>query len=951
MMSTLNIRRPGVYFLPASGPVRRLLPALDVAAFVGLAERGPLHTPVPVEDVNTYRAVFGNDMPLAREPGGRVIYANLPKAVITFFANGGRRCYVVRVAGEEASRSRFRVPGMIALGPHATQKLAAIEASTEGRWSASLRLATALRRTPLPTSAFEVVDTQHLRWETGDTPLAIQPGDLLRLTFEDEVQWLFPVTNIAPRHDDRTDRTVTLVALRAWQVISSVTATQPLIARRIDRLTLDGVEPLAGVSAWFPRTDNELQLVLTGAGAGRVRSDDVLRLELSDGSMHLFPITELRSESEEASPPGSQMMALAAYMLQLLPSPMLPAGSPPTSLLRVERLHFDLQLWQGQQQRVRLSELAFNLGHPRFWGDVALLESSPLRRSVDDTSGARAVQAAQLFREMRQGKRREEAREDRLDVIALTGLLAPLQQDREWTYLPVGMPTILQESNAIGPSAANVGHDALEAFNARLFLDHYLVPNPQIQSPSGKTLMQDAFNRFYGQNMRLRGLHSLLFADEVAVVSIPDAVHRGWKQVSDSEMAQETPAPPTPPQPDRSRFLNCEQPPTVLAVMPSRGPLQGGLEVLITGTGFTTAADTAVTFGNQAATNVQVVGETMLRCKVPTSVVVGLVTVTVVTHNGAGSQPNAFTYERPLAEPLSPAPIPMLPVSLPQDPLGDTLRPDDPLLQIQQALINVCQARRDVLGILTLPLHFEKRQCLQWHDALRQRLGLPSQSRVSNGTDDMADLSYVAVYHPWLLVADASAPGGLRAVPCDGAVCGMIAARERERQVWVAPANVALQDVLGLTPVFSTDDWEDMFARQMNLVRPEPSDFRAMNAHTLSDASELLQVSVRRLMILLRKVAAARGMDFVFETNHQQFREGVRVILEDLLRFMFERGAFAGATAEQAFRVVTDASVNTPQSIDQGRFIAHIQVAPSQPMEFITVLLTRTGDGLLATEV
>jgi phage tail sheath protein FI len=49
---------------------------------------------------------------------------------------------------------------------------------------------------------------------------------------------------------------------------------------------------------------------------------------------------------------------------------------------------------------------------------------------------------------------------------------------------------------------------------------------------------------------------------------------------------------------------------------------------------------------------------------------------------------------------------------------------------------------------------------------------------------------------------------------------------------------------------------------------------------------------------------------------------------------------------------VTDSRVNTLQDIEQGRFIAHIQVAPSQPMEFITVLLTRVSDGLLlATEI
>jgi phage tail sheath protein FI len=154
-----------------------------------------------------------------------------------------------------------------------------------------------------------------------------------------------------------------------------------------------------------------------------------------------------------------------------------------------------------------------------------------------------------------------------------------------------------------------------------------------------------------------------------------------------------------------------------------------------------------------------------------------------------------------------------------------------------------------------------------------------------------------------------------------------------------------------LTPDIPTEDWADLFELGFNLIRPEPRDFRVMSAHTLSVERDWRQVSVRRLMILLRKLAAERGMDYVFESNHERFREGVRVMLEDLLRSLFERGAFAGATPEQAYRIIADASVNPPPSVDQGRFIAEIRVAPSQPTEFITVLLTRAGDGLLhATE-
>ena len=67
---------------------------------------------------------------------------------------------------------------------------------------------------------------------------------------------------------------------------------------------------------------------------------------------------------------------------------------------------------------------------------------------------------------------------------------------------------------------------------------------------------------------------------------------------------------------------------------------------------------------------------------------------------------------------------------------------------------------------------------------------------------------------------------------------------------------------------------------------------------------------------------------------------------------MFLLGAFAGQTEAESFRVVTDAQANTPQSVDLGRLIALVQVAPSQPTEFITVELRRVGgESIRAREV
>ena len=114
MASTLtyNGRLPGVVCQTSLPPQREDPLRLDVAAFVGFAQRGPLDTPVAVEDISHYRLLYGGDLLVARD-GGRPVYAHLPTAVQSFFDNGGRRCYVVRVAGDDARPNRFRLPGLV----------------------------------------------------------------------------------------------------------------------------------------------------------------------------------------------------------------------------------------------------------------------------------------------------------------------------------------------------------------------------------------------------------------------------------------------------------------------------------------------------------------------------------------------------------------------------------------------------------------------------------------------------------------------------------------------------------------------------------------------------------------------------------------------------------------------------------------------------------------------
>jgi phage tail sheath protein FI len=84
---------PGVYF-EAVDASRLGIAAVrtDIAAFIGIAERGPLHLPLAVSTWKQFQSVFGGFI-----PNGYLAYA-----VKAFFENGGRTCYIVRVAANTA---------------------------------------------------------------------------------------------------------------------------------------------------------------------------------------------------------------------------------------------------------------------------------------------------------------------------------------------------------------------------------------------------------------------------------------------------------------------------------------------------------------------------------------------------------------------------------------------------------------------------------------------------------------------------------------------------------------------------------------------------------------------------------------------------------------------------------------------------------------------------------
>ena len=145
----------------------------DIAAFIGLAERGPLDTPVAVESWRQFQAHFGR-------PFGS---AYLAWAVRGFFDNDGLRCWVVRVAarqfgddGNEAAPGGGARSAGVLLADTAGVPRWRLSATSPGSWGNELSIAWRRER-PLTQRALSADSTSaRLAAVAG-----FAPGELVRL--------------------------------------------------------------------------------------------------------------------------------------------------------------------------------------------------------------------------------------------------------------------------------------------------------------------------------------------------------------------------------------------------------------------------------------------------------------------------------------------------------------------------------------------------------------------------------------------------------------------------------------------------------------------------------------------------------------------------------------------------------------------------------------------------
>ena len=988
-------RLPGLYFQSITPPSADILPRMDIAAFVGLAASGPLHIPVLVEDPAEFRDIFGDDLMLAFDTTrDEPLRTHLGAAVEAFFYNGGRRCWVVRVA-ETPTTNIYPVPGLVAADTHLPIRLAA---RSGGAWSDDLRTGAVLSPFTMPLAALTLTGGRTTLALT-TAPHTIQPFDLLELR--------------APASDGST-----IVGFCFAEQIERNAATQTVESGAAAWFRY-GTWPTAHstfgtpTSATWHHPDGE-RTIWNGTGAAVLDIADeelLFTCPLPPDSipdrLHLIRLNgtgaTLLAVVEDVS------IDRAAHTLTLVATHLfwpldendalaLTANWGVSVQPLVSRLRFHLHAWRHDGIIGMIEQLGFHPNHPRYWGhlptDAALFAwptGEPTSRTptpLDDDA--------------------------RMPRFPFAGL-AP-----HTPALPLGMaraPTAADTlPRLVSPSEPDsLTRNGLATLDATLFFD------PDMAMHTTTRLLAEAEQRFYLQPpppsrpfAPLLGLHSLLPISEATLIAVPDAVQPGWEH-------HIIPAPTVPPAPERPTLTPLETPGFYRLDWPASAEASGYIVEESDTPTFERITHRAHLAGDSPTMErylapdcpvrhfyrVRMLSENdtspwsrtlvadappqpFVACTPPTMPETTPRLVWPTPADGTyriewDSIPNAEAYELQEAdEPLFLTPSILLDadateMTLPRRPAqtlfyrvrarrGTTVglwsatlvvpaddtsqwraRPpsSEGLLAVQRALLRFCAARGDLFAALSLPRGTRAQEALIHTARLQSSTDTATFGVAPIGFDETATLSFGTLVHPWLWQQRDT---DTHLHPPDGVALGVLAETALRDGAWRSPANRPWRTVVALEPTFSRAEWGLLYPAAVNLVHRDARGFLTLSNETLFPGDDLRAIHVRRLLSLIRKIALREGEEYVFEPNTPGFRRRVQHRFEQLLSHLHRRGAFRGTQSADAYRVITDGRINTRQSVEAGRFIIELRVAPAAATAVIIVRLVQHDRRTTITE-
>jgi len=258
---------------------------------------------------------------------------------------------------------------------------------------------------------------------------------------------------------------------------------------------------------------------------------------------------------------------------------------------------------------------------------------------------------------------------------------------------------------------------------------------------------------------------------------------------------------------------------------------------------------------------------------------------------------------------------------------------------VQSQIITHCELTGDRMAILDPPPGLSAQQVAEWRQ-----------------NSAMYDSKYATLYYPWIQVAnplagpDSDEPR-IISMPPSGHLAGIWARNDDTRGVWKAPANEVIRGALDVDLKITKGEQDLLNPMGVNCIRPFGTrGIRVWGARTLSSDPSWRYVNVRRLFNFIEESVMLGTQWVVFEPNDMDLWQRVKRTIYAFLVQRWREGALFGAPPEEAFYVKCDEETNPPESVDEGKLVVEIGIAPVKPAEFVIFRISQWQGGAAAAE-
>lgn len=258
---------------------------------------------------------------------------------------------------------------------------------------------------------------------------------------------------------------------------------------------------------------------------------------------------------------------------------------------------------------------------------------------------------------------------------------------------------------------------------------------------------------------------------------------------------------------------------------------------------------------------------------------------------------------------------------------------------VQQYIIdNICEVRKDCVAFISPTkantvnnIGNETTDII----AYRNALGRSTSYAVMDSTWKYQFDKYNNVYR-WL--------------PMNGDIAGLCVRTDLTTDTWFSPAGLSrgrIKNVikLGWNPTQGNRD--DLYKNSINPIVTFPGEGTILygDKTLLSKPSSFDRINVRRLFIVLEKAIAKASRASLFEFNDEFTRAQFISLVEPFLRTV------KGRRGIYDYRVVCDATNNTPDIIDGNQFIGDIYIKPARAINFIQLNFVAVRTGVAFEEI